>query len=50
MSPIYEFVCPNCGEKLEILTTPTEEVVCKCGHEMRKQFPKPAFRVYTKVR
>jgi len=49
--PIYEFVCPNCGEKLEILSTPTEHVICsKCGHEMKKQFPKPAFRVYTKVR
>jgi len=48
--PIFEFVCPNCGEKIEILSTPTEHVICKCGHEMKKIVSAPAFRVYTKVR
>ena len=48
MSPLYEFVCPNCGEKIEILSTPTEKVICKCGHEMEKIVSAPAFRIYTK--
>jgi len=46
--PIYEFVCPKCGHKIEIISTPTEKVICKCGQEMRKLVSLPAFRVYTK--
>ena len=48
--PIYEYKCPNCGEKIEIISTPSEKVICKCGCEMKKIISPPAFRVYTKVR
>jgi putative FmdB family regulatory protein len=47
--PIYEFVCPNCGEKIEIISSPSEKVICKCGCEMKKLISAPAFRIYTKV-
>jgi len=45
--PLHEFVCPNCGKKVESLR---KKVICECGEEMKKLFPIPAFRVYTKVR
>ena len=40
--PIYEFVCSKCGHKTEIISTPTEKAICKCGQEMEKKFPAPA--------
>lgn len=49
--PLYEFKCPKCGNKIEVLNTPTASAWCsKCGAEMEKIVSAPAFRVYTKVR
>jgi len=45
--PIYEFVCPKCGNKIEIITDKAE-VKCQCGKMMKKVVSAPAFRVYTK--
>jgi len=47
--PIYEFVCPDCGKKIEIITK-AEKVKCECGCEMKKLISAPAFKIYTKVR
>ena len=44
--PLYEFVCPKCGNKIEALDK--AEVKCKCGTMMKKIISAPAFRVYTK--
>ena len=45
--PIYEFSCPKCGNKIEVLNG--VEAKCKCGTVMKKIVSAPAFKVYTKV-
>jgi len=47
--PIFEFVCPNCGAKKEIITKYQGKIRCKCGKNMKKIVSAPAFRIYTKV-
>ena len=47
--PIYEYECPKCKKKLEIISTPTEKLICKCGEKMKRLVSAQAFRVYTKV-
>jgi putative FmdB family regulatory protein len=37
--PIYEYKCPNCGTKEEVITTkyePSEFISCKCGSRKKK--------------
>jgi len=48
--PIYEYKCPKCKRKIEIISTRIEKINCKCGYEMEKIISLPAFRIYTKVR
>ena len=47
--PLYEYVCPSCGKKVEVLSIRAREVYCVCGQEMKRLLSSPAFRVYTKV-
>jgi len=46
--PIYEFVCPKCGNKIETITEKAD-AKCQCGAKMEKSVTAPAFRIYTKV-
>lgn len=46
--PIYEFVCPKCGNKIEVITGKAE-AKCECGQKMKLTVSAPAFRIYTKV-
>lgn len=46
--PIYEFICPKCGNKIEVFTDKAE-AVCECGTKMKLVISAPADRVYTKV-
>ena len=42
--PLFDFTCPSCGHKVEVLQhSKTEVVDCiKCGTEMERKFPAPA--------
>ena len=46
--PIYEYHCPKCKEKTEVLAIRDRKVYCICGGEMKRLVSVPAFRIYTK--
>ncbi len=45
--PLYEYACPKCGERIEIiqkLSDPPYTHCPKCGGEMRKLISSPAIQ------
>lgn len=45
--PLYEYQCPNCSERVEIIqrvSDPPHEHCPKCGGEMKKLFSAPAIQ------
>jgi len=42
--PFYDYVCPDCGFKTEVLQLGETKVVgcVKCGATMKRKFPAPA--------
>lgn len=48
---LYDYVCLNCNNKKELFYHSNEEtkdeITCKCGSIMKKQFPSPSFLTET---
>jgi putative FmdB family regulatory protein len=41
--PLYDYVCPACGRREELLVSRETKVICEqCGELMVRQFPAPA--------